>query len=123
MTARMVKAALHPHVDIIGHPTGRKIESRDPYDVDLEALMAACVKGHTALEINASPQRLDLSDVFARRARELGIKISIGSDAHRVAELDQVEFGVYVAQRAWLGPDDILNCWPFKRLTQWVAGR
>jgi DNA polymerase (family 10) len=116
MTARICKAALHPHVDIIGHPTGRKIDSREPYDVDLEEVMKAAVRGHTVLEINGSPQRLDLNDVFARRAREVGVKLSIGSDAHHVRELDQVRWGVDVAQRAWLNPDDLLNCWELERL-------
>jgi DNA polymerase (family 10) len=120
MTARICVAAMSPHVDIIGHPTGKKVEAREPYDVDLELVMQAALKGHTALEINASPSRLDLNDVFARRARELGVKISIGSDAHRPSELNQMEFGVYVAQRAWLSPDDVLNCWDVDRLLAWV---
>ena len=120
MTARICMAAMSPHVDIIGHPTGRKVEAREPYDVDLEEVMEAALKGHTALEINGSPSRLDLNDIFARRAKELGLKISIGSDAHRPAELNQVEFGVYVAQRAWLSPDDILNCWDLDRLLAWT---
>ena len=86
MTARICRAVQSPHVDILGHPTGRKIEAREPYEVDLEEVFKACLRGHTAVEINASPSRLDLSDVFARRARELGLKLSIGSDAHRPGE-------------------------------------
>ena len=121
ITARICRAVASPHVDILGHPTGRKVEAREPYDVDLEEVFKACLKGHTAVEINASPSRLDLNDVFARRARELGLKISIGSDAHRPGELGQMEFGVYVAQRAWLQPDDILNCWKVEKLLAWVA--
>jgi DNA polymerase (family X) len=121
MTARICRAVQSPHVDILGHPTGRKIEAREPYDVDLEQVFDACIKGGTAVEINASPSRLDLSDVFARRARDLGLKLSIGSDAHRPGELDQMEFGVYVAQRAWLQPDDILNCWKLEKLLAHVA--
>ena len=123
MTARICMAAMSPHVDIIGHPTGRKVEAREPYDVDLELVMEAAWQGHTALEINGSPSRLDLNDVFARRARDRGLKLSIGSDAHRPAELDQVEFGVMVAQRAWLSPDDILNCWDLDRLLAWTRER
>jgi len=121
MTARICAAARHPHVNIIGHPTGKKVEARDPYDVDLDQVMRAALEGHTALEINASPSRLDLNDVFARRAREMGLKLAIGSDAHRPSELNQMEFGVYVAQRAWLGPDDIINCWDLDRLLAWVS--
>jgi DNA polymerase (family 10) len=122
MTARLCKAALSPHVDIIGHPTGRKVEARDPADVDMEALIGAADKGHTALEINASPARLDLNDIHARRARELGVKISINSDAHTPKELDLMEFGVYVAQRAWLQPEDVINCWEVNRVLAWVQG-
>ncbi|GAC1327970.1 MAG: PHP domain-containing protein [Candidatus Dormibacteria bacterium] len=122
ITARICIAAMSPHVDIIGHPTGRKVEAREPYDVDLELVMQAALEGHTALEINASPSRLDLNDVYARRARERGLKLSIGSDAHRPAELDQVEFGIEVAQRAWLSPEDILNCWDLDRLLGWTRG-
>ena len=121
MTARICRAVASPHVDILGHPTGRKVEAREPYDVDLEEVFKACLAGHTAVEINASPARLDLNDVFARRARELGLKISIGSDAHRPGELGQMEFGVYVAQRAWLQTDDILNCWKVEKLLARVA--
>ncbi|HXA41593.1 MAG TPA: helix-hairpin-helix domain-containing protein [Candidatus Solibacter sp.] len=121
MTARIVKAVASPHVDILGHPTGRKVEARAPYDVDLEEVFRACLAGHTAVEINASPARLDLNDIYARRAKELGLKISINSDGHRPGELDQMEFGVYVAQRAWLQPEDILNCWKVDTLLTWVA--
>jgi DNA polymerase (family 10) len=122
MTARICRAVTSPHVDILGHPTGRKVEARQPYEVDLEEVFRACLSGHTALEINASPARLDLNDVFARRARDLGLKISINSDGHRPGELDQMEFGVYVAQRAWLQPEDVLNCWKVEMLLGWVAG-
>ena len=121
MTARLVKAALSPHIDIVGHPTGRKVEARDPADVDMEALIKAAAKGHTALEINASPSRLDLNDTHARRARETGVKISINSDAHTPTELNQMEFGVYVAQRAWLQPADVINTWEVDRVLAWVA--
>ena len=123
MTARLCRAAGSPHVDIIGHPTGRKVEARDPADVDMEALIKAAVAGHTALEINASPARLDLNDLHTRRARELGAKISINSDAHTPRELEQMEYGVYVAQRAWLGPDDVVNCWEVERVLAWVEGK
>jgi DNA polymerase (family 10) len=122
MTARICRAVASPHVDILGHPTGRKVEARQPYEVDLEEVFRACLSGHTALEINASPARLDLNDVFARRARDLGLKISINSDGHRPGELDQMEFGVYVAQRAWLQPEDVLNCWKVERVLAWAAG-
>jgi DNA polymerase (family 10) len=120
MTTRICRAAMHPHVDIIGHPTGRKIETRNPYDVDMEEVMKAALKGGTALEINGSPQRLDVNDMYARRARGLGIKLAIGSDGHTPRELTQVEFGSYVAQRAWLQPADVLNCWKTDKLLSYL---
>jgi DNA polymerase (family 10) len=116
MTARICRAVQSPYVDVLGHPTGRKVEARDPYDVDLDAVFGACLKGGTAVEINASPARLDLNDQYARRAKERGLKLCIGSDAHTTGELDLMRFGVYVAQRAWLSPDDVINCWPLEQL-------
>lgn len=120
-TARVCRAALHPHVDVIGHPTGRKIEQRPGYEVDLEEVFKAALAGGTAVEINANPNRLDLSDLHARRARELGVRIAIGSDAHHTRELALIEFGVDVARRAWLGGDDVINCWEPDRLLAHLA--
>jgi len=122
MTARICRAAMHPHVDIIGHPTGRKIEIRDPYEVDIEEVMQAALKGRTAIEINASPQRLDVNDLYARRARELGLKLAIGSDGHTTRELEPMEFGIYVAQRAWLQRSDVINCWEIDKIMAQFSG-
>jgi DNA polymerase (family X) len=123
MTARMVRAMEHPHVDILGHPTGRLIDSRDPYDVDLEAVFAAARRHGKAIEINSSPDRLDLKDAHARRAGELGIPIAINSDTHYLGNLDFMELGIAVARRAWLGPAQIVNAWPLDALTAWLAER
>jgi DNA polymerase (family 10) len=112
MTSRIVRALEHPHVDVLAHPTGRLIGSREPYDVDLESVFAAAARHGKALEINGSPDRLDLADVHARRAAELGIPIAVNSDTHYLSNLDNLELGLGVARRAWLGPAQILNARP-----------
>jgi DNA polymerase (family 10) len=109
MTKRMVTAIEHPLVDAIGHPTGRLIGRREPYAVDLEAVFAAAARTGTALEINANPDRRDLSDVHARAAVRAGVRIVIDSDAHRTATLANMRWGVATARRAWLRREDVLN--------------
>jgi DNA polymerase (family X) len=116
MTARIVRALEHPQVDVLAHPTGRLIGSREPYDVDLEAVFAAALRHGKAIEINGSPDRLDLSDVHSRRAAELGIPIAVNSDTHYLSNLDNLELGLGVARRAWLGPEQILNARPLADL-------
>jgi DNA polymerase (family 10) len=120
MTARIVKAVQHPLVHILGHPTGRLLGERAPYEVDLEAILLAARAAGVALEINASPQRLDLHDRAARRAKELGIPIVISTDAHAVGQLEWMGFGVAVARRAWLGAGDVLNALPEAELAAWL---
>lgn len=120
MTARMVRAVRHPLVHILGHPTGRLIGERAPYAVDLEAVLQAARQAGTAVEINAAPSRLDLNDVHARRARELGIPIAISTDAHTAEQLAYMRFGVGVARRAWLSASDVLNTRPADRLVAWL---
>ena len=120
MTARIVRAMGHPHVDVLAHPTGRLIGSREPYDVDLEAVFAAARAHGKAIEINSSPDRLDLSDTHARRAAELGIPIAISTDTHYLSELDHLELGLGVARRAWLTPEQVLNTRPLDRLLAWT---
>lgn len=116
MTRRIVRALENPHVDVLAHPTGRLIGSREPYEVDLEAVFAAAARHGKALEINASPDRLDLSDVHARRAAGLGIPIAVNTDTHYLSNLDNLELGLAVARRAWLGPGHILNARPLADL-------
>jgi DNA polymerase (family 10) len=123
MTARIVRAVSHPHVDVLAHPTGRRIGSREPYDVDLEAVFAAARAHGTAVEINSSPERLDLSDTHARRAAELGIPLVISTDAHYLSELDHLELGLGQARRAWLAQDDVLNTRPLDALLAWTGRR
>src|SRR5690606_22860388 len=100
----------HPLVDIVAHPTGRVLGRRDPYAVNVQRLIEAAAATGTCLEINASPERLDLKDVHARSARDAGVRLAVNTDAHRVEGLDQISYGVTVARRAWLEKKHVLNC-------------
>jgi DNA polymerase (family 10) len=108
-TERIVAAMENPHVDCIGHLTARKIGRRGPADVDVGRVIEKALETGTFLEIDSQPDRLDLSDLHARAAREAGLKIAISSDAHEVGALDYVELGVGQARRAWLTKNDVLN--------------
>ena len=124
MTARICRALENPHVRILVHPTGRLIGSREPYDVDLEQVFATAKRLDKAVEINGSPHRLDLRDVHARRARELGLRLSIDTDAHYLTELDHMALGVATARRAWIGPAHVVNALPLPKLLAWArSGR
>ncbi len=112
MTRRVLSAVDNPDVDIIAHPTCRLLGEREPIAIDLEAVFRAAAKNNKIMEINAMPDRLDLNDVHASRARELGVKLVIGTDAHDVSHLDFMRFGVGVARRAWCEPQHILNTLP-----------
>ncbi len=109
MTGRMIAAIEHPLVDAIGHPTGRLIERREPYAVDLDAVFAAAARTGTLLEINANPDRRDLSDVNARAAARAGVRLVIDSDAHRTRTLENMRWGVATARRAWLTRESVAN--------------
>jgi DNA polymerase (family 10) len=113
LTERVLAAMENPHVDCIGHLTGRKLNRRGPADVDLERVVEKALETGTFLEINAQPDRLDLRDAHARLAGESGVKIVISSDSHQISALSNLEFGVAQARRAWLGPDQILNTRPW----------
>lgn len=116
MTERIIKAMQNPYVDIIGHPTGRVLGRRDPYAVDMERLIEAAARTGTCLEINASPERLDLKDVHARQAKDAGVLLSVNTDAHRIEGLEQMAYGITVARRAWLEADHVINCLPLTEL-------
>ena len=120
MTRRIVKAFENPHVDIIAHPTGRLIGRREPYQVDMDKLMDACRANGKGLELNAYPERLDLSDLHCRKAKEKGAKIAISTDAHRDRHLDWIDFGIATARRGWIEPDDVINALPPSKLLKWL---
>jgi DNA polymerase (family 10) len=123
VTERVINAIRNPHVDIIGHPTGRLIQEREGADLDMNAVLHAAAESGVAMEINAHPARLDLDDVHARRAKELGIPLSLNTDAHSEEDLDLLFYGVATARRAWLEPKDVINTWPAKRLLNWLKKR
>jgi DNA polymerase (family 10) len=116
MTARVVAALEHPLVDVVGHPTGRKIETRAPYAIDMEGVIAAAARTGTMLEINAAPDRRDLNELHARAAAEAGVLIVVDSDAHSVRNLDLMRFGIATARRAWLTPAQVANTRPWAEL-------
>jgi DNA polymerase (family 10) len=113
MTARIVRAISNPLVDVIGHPSGRKIERRPPYHFDFSAIVEAAVESGTMLEINASPDRRDLNDVHARAAARAGVPIVIDCDAHRTGGFEVARYGVATARRAWLGTEAVVNTRPW----------
>ncbi len=123
VTERMLNAIRNPHVDIIGHPTNRLLPNREGADLDMEAILQAAADHGTAMEINANPERLDLNDIHARRAIELGIPLAINTDAHAPDQLDLLHFGVATARRAWTEKNNVLNCWPVEELLTWLQNR
>ncbi len=116
MTRRMVRAIEHELVDAIGHPTGRMIERREPYAIDLEAVFEAAARTGTLIEINANPDRRDLSDVHARNAVRAGVTIVIDSDAHKTVTLQNMRWGIATARRGWLTQQDVANTRPWAEL-------
>ena len=123
VTQRVINAIRNPHVHIIGHPTGRLIPDREGADLDMEAILNAAAEMGVALEINAHPSRLDLDDMYARRAKELGIPISINTDSHSEGDFDNLFYGVATARRAWLTKEDVINTWSTKKLLEWLKKR
>ncbi len=122
ITKRMVAAIENEHVDIIGHPTGRLLGYREPYAVDVEEIIEAAARYDKVLEINASPDRLDLNDFYARLARESGVRVAINTDAHDLRRLDEMVYGVSVARRAWLEQQYVLNTLPLPDLLNVLHG-
>ncbi len=120
MTARLVGAAQHPHVDIIAHPTGRLVCYREPYAIDMERLLAACRDYGTALEINAAPERLDLNEHYTRQAMGMGIPVVINTDAHSVKQLDLMRYGVHYSRRSWVTAQECMNAWSLDRLRRYL---
>ncbi|HEY5671747.1 MAG TPA: DNA polymerase/3'-5' exonuclease PolX [Anaerolineales bacterium] len=120
VTSRTLSAIHNPHVDVIAHPTGRMIPDREGADLDMDAVLSAAAETGTALEINAHPARLDLDDVYARRAAEMGVPLSLNTDAHAASDLDLLHFGVSTARRGWVTPQQVVNCWEIERLLEWL---
>lgn len=118
LTRRIAGAMENEHVDIIAHMTGRLLGRREAYDLDVEGLIEMAAKTKTILEINASPDRLDLSDKYARMAKEAGVKLCINTDAHDTRRLDEMVYGVALARRAWLTPDDVINTLEIEELRE-----
>ncbi|HEX6989032.1 MAG TPA: DNA polymerase/3'-5' exonuclease PolX [Bacillota bacterium] len=121
MTRRILSALEHPRVDILAHPTGRRLGRRDPYEVDIEAVLEAAVRTGTVVEINASPERLDLPDTQVRRAVELGAWLVINTDAHAPGHFGHLRYGITVARRGWVEPERVINTWPLDRLRRFLA--
>jgi DNA polymerase (family X) len=123
ITDRLLKAIRNPHVDIIGHPTGRLLPNREGADLEMETVFQTAAETHTALEINAHPSRLDLDAAYIRRAIESGIPLCINTDAHAASDLDLLHFGVATARRGWTKPENILNTWETSQLINWLQRR
>ncbi|MBI1294558.1 DNA polymerase/3'-5' exonuclease PolX [bacterium] len=116
ITERCLKAVRNPHVDVLGHPTGRLIGRREGSEIDMDAVLHACVEVGTVVEINAHPSRLDLSGVHARRAMELGCKLAINSDAHAADGMEILPYGIATARRGWLRSQDVINTRPLNEM-------
>jgi DNA polymerase (family X) len=123
MTARLIRACENPYVTVIGHPTTRLLGRREPVEADFDAVFAAASGTGTAMEINCAPDRLDLPDHLIRRAKHHGVVFAINTDAHAVTHLDNLRYGVSIAQRGWLTPDDVINTWPLARLRRFIAAK
>lgn len=123
VTARLIHAIQNRHVDVIGHPTGRLLPDREGADLDMEAVLHAAAESGVALEVNANPQRLDLEDVYVKRALELGCLIAINTDAHHPDHFNLAHYGVGTARRGWAASDQVINTWPVEDLLQWLDDR
>ena len=116
MTTRICKALEHPAVNILAHPTGRLVLRRDAYTVDLEEIFRTAAENRVCMEINAYPARLDLSDTHSRMARDMGVLLSVNSDAHSTSMFDYLSYGIDTARRGWLAADDVINTFSLNRL-------
>jgi DNA polymerase (family 10) len=121
MTRRMIRALENPYVTILGHPTGRLLLAREPYDVDIPAILDAAAATGTIIEINANPRRLDLDWRFWQKARQLGVKCAINPDAHSTQGLQDLWFGVLVARKGWLTREDVITCLPLAKVRRVLA--
>jgi len=120
ITRRILSASENEHVDIIGHPTGRLLGRRPPYDLDMARVIDHAAETGTALEINASPLRFDLDDIYIRQAKEQGVKLAAGTDSHRIHEFSNMRYGVILARRGWCAAADLLNTRTLSDLLEWT---
>jgi DNA polymerase (family 10) len=123
MTKRVLKALVHPAVTILAHPTGRLINQREPFMIDLEEIFHAAKERDVAIELNAQPDRLDLNDVHLLRAREIGVTIAINTDAHSAEQLHFIKYGIDQARRGWLEKRHVLNAMTQPQLEIWLKQR
>jgi DNA polymerase (family 10) len=124
MTKRILHAIANPHVDIIGHPSGRLLLKRDPYDVEWPEIFQAAATAGVALEVNAHPERLDLNDVLIKEALHSGVKLAISTDAHSHGGFERMmRYGVATARRGWAAAGDVINTWPLPKLLKWCRGK
>jgi DNA polymerase (family 10) len=120
MTRRIIRAMENPHVNIIGHPTGRKIGQRPPIEFDMDEVFKAAARTGTALEVNSYPDRLDLRDEHIMWAKRHGVKFAVDTDAHSTVHLPYLRFGIGTAQRGWLTKEDVINTWPLTKLRKFL---
>ena len=116
LTSRIVAAMKNPYVSIIAHPTGRLIGERDAYEVDMDKILKTAKETGTAMEINSYPLRLDLSDIYAKKTKEMGVPIVITTDAHVTTQFNFMYYGVSIARRSWLKKEDVANTLEVKQL-------
>jgi len=115
-TERVIKAMDNPYFHVLGHATGRLINEREPYEVDMESIMKAAKEREVVLELNAYPDRLDLNDSDCKMAKDMGVRIAISTDAHSVNDLNFMRFGIGQARRGWIEKDDVLNTRSWKEM-------
>jgi DNA polymerase (family 10) len=119
-TRRLLVAMENPFVDIIGHPSGRLLGRRDPFDLDMEAVIEKAAETGTIMELNAHPERLDLNDVHLRMARKRGVRVAIDTDAHEAGQFSHLRWGIATARRGWIAPGDVLNAQPLDVMRSWL---
>lgn len=123
MTQRVLKAIAHAAVTILAHPTGRLINQREPFAIDLEQIFHAAKQRNVAVELNAQPDRLDLNDLHLLRAREIGVKIAVNTDAHSAGQLHFIRYGIDQARRGWLEKRHVLNAMTGPQFEAWLKQR